>query len=39
MHGMLEVSDVGFFVVVFVAIWLIGGDFPGERIRIDVKLG
>ena len=31
--------DGGFFVIVFVAVRLISGDFPGGSVKIDLKFG
>ena len=36
---MLEIVDCSFFVVVFVAVRLVGGDFPGCRVEIQIELG
>lgn len=36
---MFEIVDCGFFVIVFVAVRLVGGDFPCGRIEIQIELG
>ena len=39
MDGVAELVDKGFFVVVLVAVGLVGGDFPSGGVGVDVKLG
>ena len=33
-NGILKIVNGGFFVIIFVAIWLISGDFPSQSIEI-----
>ena len=37
MDGASEVVDETFLVIVFVAVWLIGGNFPSGGIKVDIK--
>ena len=39
MNRFTQIVDGRFFVIVFVTVWLVGGDFPGGRIEINVKFG
>ena len=39
MNGMVELVDEGLLVIVFVAVGLVGGDFPSEGIGVDFKFG
>ena len=37
--GSLKFVDRDFFVIIFIAVGLIGGDFPSEGIEVEAKLG
>ncbi len=38
-NRMGQIVDKSFFVVIFVAVWLIGGNFPSSAVKVYIKLG
>ena len=38
MNRIFELMDKGFLVVILVAVGLVGRDFPGSRVGVDIKL-
>ena len=37
--GFFKITNGSFFVIIFVAIWLKSWNFPGYRVKIDIKFG
>ena len=39
MDGVTEAMNKSGLIIIFVAVWLVGGDFPGNGVGVDIKLG